>query len=276
REHNPWILDLNLIQAFKAVVLSLGRHGIMAVLDNHVSKPGWCCNNYDGNGFFGDQFFNPEEWIKGLARMARLVKGVTNVVGMSLRNELRGPKQNAPDWYRYMQMGAEAVHGANPDILVILSGLSFSTDLSFLSTQKVQLTFTDKLVHELHWYSFTDGRAWDRNVNDACASITSSVMNRAGFILNQGLPLFLSEWGVDQRGENGKDNRYLGCMMAVAAELDVDWSLWGLQGSYYLREGVVDMEEMYGVLSSDWERPRNPRFLQRIASLQSPFQGINL
>lgn len=253
----------------------MGKNKIMVILDNHASKPGWCCNSKDGNGFFWDEFFNPNDWITGLTRMATMFSGVPNVIGMSLRNELRGPKENVPDWYRYMQMGAEAVHKANPNVLVILSGLDYDTDLEFLSHQKVELTFSNKLVHEVHWYSFTDGRGvWEWNVNDVCSSITSSVMSRAGFLLSQGLPLFMSEWGLDQRGGNEHHYRYLCCFVAVAALLDVDWSLWALQGSYYLREGVVDFDECYGTLSFDWSRPRNPTFLQRIAALQSPFQGI--
>lgn len=85
----------------QAVVGRLGEAELMVVLDNHISKPGWCCSNFDGNGFFGDQYFNPEKWIEGLTRMATMFNGVAHVVGMSLRNELRGPKQNVNDWYRY-------------------------------------------------------------------------------------------------------------------------------------------------------------------------------
>jgi hypothetical protein len=84
------------------VVSSLGANKVMVILDNHISKPGWCCSGSDGNGFFGDLYFNPDLWIQGLARMATLFNGVPNVVGMSLRNELRGPRQNVKDWYRYI------------------------------------------------------------------------------------------------------------------------------------------------------------------------------
>ncbi|XP_020594647.1 uncharacterized protein LOC110034744, partial [Phalaenopsis equestris] len=175
---------------------------------------------------------------------------------------------------RYMQRGAEAVHAANPNVLVILSGLSFDNDLSFLSNKQVQLSFPSKLVFELHWYAFSNGNAWQSgSPNQVCGSISSSVMRRAGFLVSQGWPLFISEFGIDQRGTNTNDNRYFGCFLGLAAELDVDWALWTLQGSYYLREGVVGMEEFYGSLSYDWSRQRNSSFLQRISTLQSPFQG---
>ena len=38
----------------QAVVNALGEKNVMVILDNHVSTPGWCCSNDDGNGFFGD------------------------------------------------------------------------------------------------------------------------------------------------------------------------------------------------------------------------------
>lgn len=84
----------------QAVVANLADNNIMVILDNHISKPGWCCSNSDGNGFFGDKYFDPDEWVKGLTRMATMFNGSSNVIGMSLRNELRGSRQNVTDWYR--------------------------------------------------------------------------------------------------------------------------------------------------------------------------------
>ncbi|KAE9587787.1 hypothetical protein Lal_00022038 [Lupinus albus] len=271
---NPSILDLSLIKAFQGVVKSLGEKEVMVILDNHVSHPQWCCANNDGNGFFGDKYFDPDLWIKGLSIMADLFKGVSNVVGMSLRNELRGPKQNVPDWYRYMQKGAEAVHAANPNVLVILSGLSFDNDLAFINNHPVTLSFKGKLVFELHWYSFSDGNIWtSMNPNQACGQITRNVMRKAGFLLDKGWPLFVSEFGVDLRGTKVDEHRYLNCFMALASGLDFDWALWTLVGSYYLREGVVELNEYYGILNSDWSHIRNQAFLQKISAIQLPFQG---
>ncbi|KAJ4973140.1 hypothetical protein NE237_006314 [Protea cynaroides] len=159
--NNPSLLDLPLIQAFQVVVSDLANNNVMVILDNHISKPGLCCSDFDDNGFFGDRYFVPDLWVEGLTAIATMFNGTTNVVGISLRNELRGPKQNTKDWYRYMQKGAEIVHAANPDVLVILSGFNFDTDFTFLFEQPVNLTFNGKVVMEVHWYSFSDGKAWE-------------------------------------------------------------------------------------------------------------------
>lgn len=174
-----------------------------------------------------------------------------------------------------MQGGAEAVHSANPDVLVILSGLGFDKDLSFIRNQPVNLTFTGKLVYEMHWYGFSDGKSWESgNPNQVCGRVVNNNMRLSGFLLDQGWPLFVSEFGIDLRGTNVNDNRYMDCFMAWAAEFDLDWALWTLVGSYYLREGIVGLNEFYGVLDFNWSDIRNSSFLHRISALQSPFQGI--
>ncbi|XP_051122584.1 glycosyl hydrolase 5 family protein-like [Andrographis paniculata] len=273
-QNNPSIIDLSLLDAYKEVVGSIGRQKLMVILDNHISKPGWCCSNFDGNGFFGDQYFNPELWLKGLTRVATIFKSYNNVVAMSLRNELRGPKQNTNDWYRYMQKGAEAVHAANPAVLVILSGLSYDRDLSFLAKKPVSLTFSKKLVFELHWYGFSDGQAWaNGNPNQVCGKVTSDTTRQAGFLLDRDYPLFVSEFGVDMRGINVNDNRYLNCFMGWAAENDVEWALWALTGSYYFREGIIGHDEAYGVYDWNWCGVKNQSILDKISALQYPFRG---
>lgn len=86
----------------KAMLESFHRNKVMVVLDNHLTVPGWCCGLNDGNGFFGDRFFDPNLWMKALSKMALLATKFPNVIGMSLRNELRGPKSNVDDWYKYV------------------------------------------------------------------------------------------------------------------------------------------------------------------------------
>jgi hypothetical protein len=175
-----------------------------------------------------------------------------------------------------MQQGAEAVHAANPNVLVIFSGLDFDKTLSFLFSKKVELSFTGKLVFEQHWYGFSDGTDWEKwNQNDACGVSVESIRTKGLFLLQQGWPLFFSEIGFDMSGTHTADNRYLTCFLSVAAEMDLDWAVWALQGSYYIREGILAYDETYGLLSWDWCTARNPSFIKRINALQSPFQGLH-
>ncbi|KFK38059.1 hypothetical protein AALP_AA3G064700 [Arabis alpina] len=275
--HNPSIVDIPLVNAFQAVVYSLGRHSVMVILDNHKTVPGWCCSKNDPDAFFGDAKFDPDQWILGLRKMATIFRNVKNVIGMSLRNELRGNKEDPKDWYKYMQKGAEAVHASNPNVLVILSGLNFDADLSFLKNHQVNLSFKNKLVFELHWYAFTNNALWkSNNVNDFCAHIFAHERRKGGFLLEKGFPLFLSEFGADLRGGDLEGNRYMNCMLAWAVEKDIDWAVWVLTGDYYLREGKRNVVEPFGILDTNWHDARNSSYLQRLSVIQQPHKGPGL
>lgn len=127
----------------------------------------------------------------------------------------------------------------------------------------------------MHWYSFTDGNAWmTSNANQLCGTVTARINDHAAFIVKNGTnaPLFISEFGIDERGTNVKDNRFINCFLAFAAAGDFEWALWTLQGSYYFRNGRPDFEETYGIFNARWDGLRNPDFLTRLKSIQQPFQ----
>ncbi|PIN07243.1 Cellulase [Handroanthus impetiginosus] len=276
-QNNPQFLNMSVVEVHKAVVDGLGRNKLMVLLDNHVSQPNWCCGENDGNGFFGDANFDPAEWLEGLAIVARTYKGNSTVVAMSLRNELRGPRQNVEDWYKYMQEGANTIHKENPDFLVIISGLSYDTNLNFLKTKPFGLNLNNKLVYEAHWYSFgTPADKWVAQTNKICGILTKSARENYLFLTtgNPSFPVFMSEFGINEEGVNEADNRYVSCFLARVAEYDVDWALWTFQGSYILREGKVNLDESYGVFDFKWDRLRNPLFIQRLQLIRQTNQAL--
>ncbi|KAM7250351.1 hypothetical protein ACFE04_022234 [Oxalis oulophora] len=274
---NQDMMDCALVDVFKKVLTCLKDNNLMVILDNHITVPGWCCNENDGNGFFGDKYFDPEVWLDGLTRMATLSKEFPNVVGMSLRNEPRGPKQNPSVWMKEMVRGAEAVHKANPNLLVIMSGLNSGTSFAHLQGGVPKLSFNGKLVFEVHRYSFTDGDKWAKtNHNEFCAKVTDDMTKDSLFLLEKGYPIIVGEFGQDQRGNNVNDNRFMTCFVAILAEHDLDWVVWGLAGSYYIRGGQPGFEEVLGMQSFDWRHVRNRTNLIRLQGLKEPFRGPGL
>ncbi|KAK6933827.1 Glycoside hydrolase, family 5 [Dillenia turbinata] len=196
-ENNPSFMNLTVLEAYVAVVDELGKHELMVVLDNHVSMPMWCCSDNDGNGFFGDKFFTPSEWLEGLITVTKRFKGMKQVVGMSLRNELRGPRQNVLDWYRYLGDAARRIHAENPHVLVILGGLSYCTSLDFLKKRPFGTNLDNKLVYEAHWYSFSRAKRqkWEVNtLSQVCAKEIQGINNRSLFLTKEenSVPLFLN------------------------------------------------------------------------------------
>jgi hypothetical protein len=60
-------------QVFDAVIKECNTQGIYVHLDNHMSRAAWCCGTEDGNAWFGDRYFNVENWRRGLVFMAKRV-----------------------------------------------------------------------------------------------------------------------------------------------------------------------------------------------------------
>ena len=198
---------------------------------------------------------------------------------MSLRNELRGPRQNSEDWYNYVQKGAKAIHKTNPHVLVVVSGLSYDLDLSFLKKRPLRLNLDNKIVYEAHRYAFSN-RERDRwlhqPLNHVCDSITRDMNRRSTFLVegSEPAPLFVTEFGINMEGTNPADNNFFSCFLVYLAEHDLDWNLWGVQGSYYIRLGREDDDEQYAVFDHNMTRVRNPQFQRRLASIQGKIQGI--
>ncbi|KAJ9148002.1 hypothetical protein P3X46_030101 [Hevea brasiliensis] len=276
-KNNPFVLKLTLVQAFEAVIDHFGAQGVMVVLDNQVSRPTWCCGYDDGNGFFGDADFDADEWLQGLAMVAGRFKGKSQVIGISTRNELRGPLANEDDWYKYIYQGGATIHKANPDVLIFASGLAYASDLTFLKKKHLQTNFDNKLLYEAHWYAFSwgEGKVWGMEfVNKACQSKTQYFINQTGFVVNgdNPFPMFVGEFGLDQRGLSRADEHFYACFLAYAADEDLDWGVWAWQGSYYYRENKTGTEETYGVMDFNWNRVRNKEFQNRMQLIKSKLQ----
>lgn len=307
---NPFLADpaTTVRDVYGEVVDRLWARGVMTVLDNHVSRAQWCCNLTDGNGWwdagFGytdanSRFFNTTEWLQGLSAVAAWAAADgahPGVVAMSLRNEIRqfllqGINGPYDDWFTYLNQAGAAVHDAHPDVLVVVGGGMSATDLTMVrsgsgaSKLDYASAWPGKHVWEFHAYSFTVTFAVDLG---SCSLERDEYGAWDGFVLAQGedytAPLFLSEFGVGMGdGADGSNNAtaglsqgdydYLTCLVGYMEGNDAEWALWAVQGSYYIRNGVVDYDESYGVLDHSWSTWRNPAFPALLGSMWNVTQG---
>ncbi|KAI9904527.1 hypothetical protein N3K66_001056 [Trichothecium roseum] len=291
-EKNPFLADSTIIGAFSAVESALWERGVMTVLDNHVSKAHWCCNLDDGNGWWKDapgyipansEFFDSDLWLKGIRYMAEWSVGRPGVIGMSLRNELRAHVTQIPwggeTWFDKMPQAARIVHEVNPDALVVIGGLDGGNNLGALRDGKMPTgDWPDKNVWEAHAYVFTVNTPDFGN----CDIEKTEYGFLFGFILEESNeqrgPLFLSEFGAGMSGGPNKglsdeDYAYLTCLVGYMENNDADWALWALQGSYYIREGKVDVDEGYGALDPSWSEWKNPEFKGILGKMWEQTQG---
>jgi hypothetical protein len=287
---NPWITPQTTTRdVFARVVDALHARGVMTILDNHVSRAGWCCNLSDGNGWWDEgfgyntwnsRFFGTQAWVEGLRAMAAWARAHPGVVGMGLRNELREfllqNLNGRDDWYRFVKMGGDAVHAANGDVLVLVGGGGSSTDLLHLRSGERMLDtsgWEGKHVWEMHAYSFT---VTFPDPFENCDLVKSQYGLFVGFVLEQDKPytgpMILSEFGVGMQGGdfgglNEKDDRYLNCLVDWMEGNDADWAVWAIQGSYYVRDKVVDYDETWGLMDREFSDWRNPAFPARLGDM---------
>lgn len=295
-KHNPLLTTASRLDVFAAVIDSLHRRGVYTILDNHVSRASWCCNFTDGNGWWdkaqgyndlNSRYFDTDAWHRGLEAMARFASSQAGVVGMSLRNELRAVPliqdlNVHADWYDQLTRAAQKVHDTNPSVLIIIGGVYGGTDLSFLRIKTLDAgDWAQKLVWEFHAYAFS---LTQPNPGRHCNVASAEYGASNGFLLTQEKdytgPLFLSEFGVamtgggeETSGLSEDDLGYLKCLVEYMESNDAEWAVWALQGSYYVRDGQVDMDESFGLLTKDWSRWRNPRFRGLLGGMWDVTQG---
>ncbi|KAI5922142.1 glycoside hydrolase family 5 protein [Camillea tinctor] len=294
-EKNPFAANTTVRGVFEEVIAALWKHNVMTILDNHVSKASWCCNIDDGNGWWDEGFgyndmnsryFKTQEWLDGLEAIAKWTASQPGVIGMGLRNEVRewllqGTFNNREDWYNFMGQGAKRVHAANPDLLILIGGTQSSTDLVHIRTVG-PLDWSDwagKHVWEWHTYDFTVTFAVAKG---NCPLLKDMWGLFDGFVLEQGkeytAPLILSEFGFGMTGGPNQgladsDWKYFECLREYVTGNDAEWSLWALQGSYYVRQGTVDYVEGYGLLDPDWNALKNPNITDLLAPMFQVTQG---
>ena len=86
---NPQFRGRHAMEVMDAVVRALAAAHIMVILDNHVSRADWCCNETDGNGLWYNAEYPEPKWLTDWQTIARRYKNERWVVGADLRNELR-------------------------------------------------------------------------------------------------------------------------------------------------------------------------------------------
>ncbi|KAI6082636.1 glycoside hydrolase family 5 protein [Hypoxylon rubiginosum] len=267
------------LEVYDAIAAECAKQEVYVHLDNHVSKAGWCCSPLDGNAWWGDEFFNVDNWTRGLSFMAEHGKAWSNLMSMSLRNELRisltsasvANTYNWEQWYSYIKQGADAINKANSDVLIFLSGLNSDQDLSPVvnGTALTPGTATfnrddfsgygDKLVLELHAYDNIIGpgpsnciAVEEKLYNTGFKSLTDDATNQ--------FPMVLTEFGLVQNG-TASQNPYISCLLDYVPSRNAGWMIWQLGGSYYIREGTQDFDETWGLLSHDWSDWRSSDFV---------------
>lgn len=211
--------------------------------------------------------------------MATHGKSWANLVSMSLYNELRPPLTNTTafatynwdTWYTNIKLGADTIHDANPDVLIFISGVNGDMDLERVVKGEVlepgptpfnRSDFVgygdDKLALELHAYNIVT------NVTN-CSQYKADLLENGWQAMVENtttnvFPVVMTEFGFEQSQWN--DSIYATCIREFIGDIKAGWMIWLLGGSYYIREGVQDSGETWGLLTHDWSDWNSPEFVE--------------
>ncbi|KAK4204529.1 family 5 putative glycoside hydrolase [Triangularia verruculosa] len=200
----------------------------------------------------------------------------TGLVSIGLRNEPREPTNNnalrssSYNWqslYNFHKQGATAVNKVNPNLLIFLSGINYDTtvapffDGSTLAPGNTRFSLNDfpgyanKLVLEIHNY--------ETGIN-SCSSLQYNLFNK-GFkaMTNEAkiqFPVLLTEFGFAMDASTWRET-YATCLASYLPSQKAGWTIWVLAGSYYIREGIQDYNEGWGLLTRDWKDWRSQGYI---------------
>ncbi|KAF2635399.1 glycoside hydrolase [Massarina eburnea CBS 473.64] len=289
-EKNPeFTKETTRLQVWDAVTKELGSQGVIVHLDNHVSKAFWCCGDNDGNGWFGEKYFDVEKWIRGWTYIATHAKeNWPTFASVGLRNEFRPASNSEPidwyTWYVHMTAAADAVHEAAPDALIFFSGLSYDTYIDPIPLGKTlngtsgtstanktavfnpsTFSWSDKIVLEIHKYDF-------EATQNSCPVFKANWYKKGFQAVNASdpetkylFPMVISEWGFIQNGTYWNQTTYNKCLIEMVRDYQVGWMQWEISGSFYLQtrpnrvpQTIQGLEEPWGLLNYTWDGVRDP------------------
>jgi len=158
------------LEVLDCQVQELTRRGLMVILNNHNSVAGWVgAGEKVPQGLWHTTRFRTRHWVASLAALAVRYRSNPLVVGIDIRNEIHdqdgivitwGKTVDAnSDWKAATVLADAAIREVNPDVLVIVSGLSRAYDLRAM--QDLQ-NYRSKYVFTTHVYTFS---WWFTSVN---------------------------------------------------------------------------------------------------------------
>ena len=278
---NPALRGLRALAVLDAVIAALAHQGLLVILDNHTSDADWCCTDTDENGLWWNSRYSELAWVSDWRAMALRYRDQPAVVGVDLRNELRPSGGKTPawggadrtlDWKRAAGTCAEELLGLNPNLLIIVEGLNYSTDFGGVYTDPLQLSVAGRLVYAPHDY------AWFHNGLASSAELKTALGNKWGFLLTQGkpftAPVWVSEFGTCHTGQDCIDGTsaqglWFAAFRQYLSDADIDWAYWSLNGTEARGTSrTYGMEDTYGVLDRTWHEPALPALQTALAKLQ--------
>src|SRR5215831_17501928 len=261
---NPRLSGKRAMDVMDAVIAALARAHIMVILDNHVSRADWCCQDDDGNGLWYNDDYPEERWLADWRAIVLRYKNQPWVIGADLRNELRsgaawGGSDAKHDWHAAAERGAKAVLSGNSRLLIMVESPEYSTNFTGFDKLPVKLTVPHRLVYSPHAY-YDQGHTFA-----TYEEMKQAYDARVGFLLHAdpAVPLWIGEFGTCQDLNCGSNSDWFRLFIQLLQKnSQLSWSYWALNGTQ--SSGMTrkyDAVETYGLLSPDYKSIAAPKII---------------
>ena len=284
---NPKLKGKSPLAVFDVVVETLATEGLLIILNNHTTTSVWCCS-YDNNALWFDSQQTIERWIKDWEILVKRYKHIPQMIGVDLRNEVRsGPlgtanwgKKDDFDWHQAAEIAGNHLLSINPNLLIIVEGINYASDLRQARMQPIQLTYPKQLVYSPHVYSWFGGLD-DKSLGQLSYSeLCQSLDDAWGYLgpkvfqnnsqnttlIDNPVPLWISEIGV---GPNDQP-KFLTSMCRYIQERELSWTWWPLNVG---KKPNSEEIETWGIVNSKWNKPLDDWRLKLIQQLMSTQNG---
>ncbi len=269
---NPQFKGRHAMAIMDAVIAALARAHIMVILDNHMSRADWCCNETDDNGLWYNREYPETKWLADWQAIARRYRKQPWVVGADLRNELRsgtawGGSDEKLDWHAAAERGGKAVLSASPKLLIMVESPDYSTNFTGFDKLPVALPVAHRLVYSPHAY-YAAGQGLSN-----FDALKAAYEARAMFLLRTEpeTPIWVGEFGACQTLECGADSDWLKLFVRLLKENPlISWSYWPLNGAQSSGAGrKYDAVESYGLLSADYQHIAAPKVVELLRTVEA-------
>jgi endoglucanase len=268
---NPQFKGKRSMEIMDAVVAALAKAHLMIILDNHMSRADWCCNDHDGNGLWYNAEYPESHWLADWRTIVARYRDQRWVIGADLRNELRsgaawGGTDPKLDWHAAAERGGDAVLSVNPKLLIMIEGPEYSTNFVGFDKLPVRLTVAHRLVYSPHAY------AWSHHAVSSYDELKQMYDARAGFLLHTepAVPLWVGEFGTCQTLNCGAGAAWFKFFVRYLQENDIAWSYWALNGTQSSGAGrKYDTVESFGLLSPDYQHVGAPKIVELLRTIEN-------
>ena len=245
------------LEMMDLVIAAAGDVGLRIILDNHSRDP----DAYDKEEIWSSATTSEQQWIADWVSLAKRYSGNPTVAAFDLDNEPHGKATwgtgvAATDWNKAAERCGNAILAVNPDVLIIVEGVSIvGTDaywwggnLSAVRTAPIVLSKPEKLVYSPHEYGpEVHDQTW---FSDATfpANLAAVWTQHFDFIMKQGIGhLLLGEFGIkDRTASSGKSGQWFDTLLKTVGST-YSWTFW----CWTPNSGDTE-----GILQTDWLTPQ--------------------